>query len=140
MKRPPRNLTTARSADKVLRQINAELDRLRVRKDHRELIVDAARNRCAFRFRMEETIDGKTYTVVVAKMSEAQNRIQDNLAALHLWLRNRVISLERKIETLEEAFGAHIDVKMSNLPPGFGQHLLAVTCNPGIGGPTEEKK
>lgn len=132
MKAPIRNLTTARSTDRINIQINKELDRLRVRKDKRELIVDAAKNRCAFRFSIEETIEGKTYSVVVAKMSEAQNRIQDNMAALHLWLRNRVISLERKIETLEEAFGAHIDVKMSNLPPGFGGHLLAVTCNPGL--------
>ena len=30
----------------------AELDRLHVKKDHRELIVDASRNRCAFRFRL----------------------------------------------------------------------------------------
>ena len=135
MKNTPRNLTTARSSDRIVAQINKELDRLRVRKDARELVVDASRNRCAFRFSMEESMDGKNYKIVVAKVSEAQNRIQDNLAALHLWLRNRVISLERKIETLEEAFGAHIDVKMSNLPPGFGNHLLAVTCNPGLMGP-----
>lgn len=135
MKPQIRNLTTARSTDRINIQINKELDRLRVAKDKRELIVDATRNRCAFRFSIEETVDGKTYSVVVAKMSEAQNRIQDNMAALHLWLRNRVISLERRIETLEEAFGAHIDVKMSNLPPGFGSHLLAVTCNPRLEGP-----
>jgi len=135
MKSTPRNLTTARSTDRIVAQLNKELDRLHVKKDKRELIVDAAKNRCAFRFSIEEQIEGKTYCVVVAKMSEAQNRIQDNMAALHLWLRNRVISLERKIETLEEAFGAHIDVKMSNLPPGFGSHLLAVTCNPRLGGP-----
>jgi hypothetical protein len=128
-----RNLTTARSTDRINIQINKELDRLKVRKDKRELIVDATRNRCAFRFVIEETVDGQTYSVVVAKMSEAQNRIQDNMAALHLWLRGRVISLERKIETLEEAFGAHIDVKMSKLPPGFGAHLLAVTCNQQLG-------
>jgi argininosuccinate lyase len=135
MKSTPRNLTTARSTDRIMLQINKELDRLRVAKDKRELIVDASRNRCAFRFSIEQQVDGKTYSVVVAKMSEAQNRIQDNMAALHLWIRNRVISLERKIETLEEAFGAHIDVKMSNLPPGFGSHLLAVTCNPRLEGP-----
>jgi chorismate synthase len=135
VKNTPRNLTTARSTDRIVAQLNKELDRLRVRRDKRELIVDAAKNRCAFRFTMEEQIDGRTYTVVVAKMSEQQNRIQDNMAALHLWLRNRVISLERKIETLEEAFGAHIDVKMSNLPPGFGQHLLSVTMNPGLPAP-----
>lgn len=116
-------------------QINKELDRLHVAKDKRELIVDASRNRCASRFSIEQQFEGKTYSVVVAKMSESQNRIQDNMAALHLWIRNRVISLERKIETLEEAFGAHIDVKMSNLPPGFGSHLLAVTCNPRLEGP-----
>ncbi len=135
MKTALRNLTTARSTDRILAQINKELDRLRVAKDKRELIVDASRNRCAFRFVIEQYVDGRLYSVVVAKMSEAQNRIQDNMAALHLWLRGRVISLERKIETLEEAFGAHIDVKMSNLPPGFGSHLLAVTCNPRLEGP-----
>jgi len=129
MKASPRKLVTARSADKVIKQINNELDRLKVKKEHRELIVDASRNRCACRFQIQETFEGKVYTVVVAKMSDAQARPQDNLAALHLWLRNRVLGLERRIETLEEAFGAHIDVKMSNLPPSFGQHLLAVTCN-----------
>lgn len=135
MKASPRNLTTARSTDRIMLQINKELDRLHVAKDKRELIVDASRNRCASRFSIEQQFEGKTYSVVVAKMSESQNRIQDNMAALHLWIRNRVISLERKIETLEEAFGAHIDVKMSNLPPGFGSHLLAVTCNPRLEGP-----
>lgn len=134
MKQSIRNLTTARSTDRIMIQINKELDLLKVRKDKRELIVDATRNRCAFRFTIEQEVDGVMYYVVVAKMSEAQNRIQDNMAALHLWLRNRVISLERRIETLEEAFGAHIDVKMSKLPPGFGSHLLAVTCNPRLEG------
>lgn len=134
MKSALRNLTTARSTDRILAQIDKELDRLGVKKDRRELIVDASRNRCAFRFVIETAADGHLYKVVVAKVSEAQNRIQDNMAALHLWLRNRVISLERKIETLEEAFGAHIDVKMSNLPPGFGSHLLAVTANPRLEG------
>lgn len=136
MKKSPRRLTTARSADKILKQINSELDRIKVRADHRDIIVDAGKNRCGLRFRVESTIDGKLYYVVVAKLSERQPRVQDNLAALHLWLRDRNLSVERGIENFEEAFGAHVDVKMSNLPPGFGQHLLAMTVGPGLMGPT----
>jgi len=138
--KPPRHLTTARSTDKVLRQINAELDRLRVKQDQRDIIVDAVKNRCGLRFKIEEEIDGKNYHIVIAKVSESQDRVQDNLAALHLWLRGRNINIERKIESLEEAFGAHVDVKMSNLPPGFGQHLLAIKSVPGLAGPMASGK
>lgn len=133
MKMNPRKLVTARSADKVMRQINAELDRIGVRKDHRDLIVDATKNRCGLRFSIEQVIDGVTYRIVVAKLSEKQSRPQDNIAAVHLWLRNRNISIERGIESIEEAYGAHVDVKMSNLPPGFGKHLLAMTAGPLLG-------
>lgn len=131
-----RRLTTARSADKILKQIHAEMERIKVRKDHREIMIDAARNRCALRFQIEQDIDGHTYRVVVVKLCESQERVQDNLAALQLWLRNRNLSIERKIETLEEAYGAHVDVKMSELPPGFGKHLLAINTNPGLMGPS----
>lgn len=137
--KPPRHLTTARSTDKILRQINAELDRLNVRKDQRDIIVDAVKNRCGLRFRVDVEIDQKSYHVVVAKISESQSRVQDNLAALHLWLRGRNVNIERKIEGLEEAFGAHVDVKMSNLPPGFGEHLLAVKSIPGLVGPIAQR-
>lgn len=137
-KNSPRRLTTARSSDKVLKQINRELDYLKVRKEHREILVDAIKNRAALRFQMDQRIDGVDYSIVVSKMSDAQGRVQDNLAALHLWLRGRAISMERKIETLEEAFGAHVNLKMSNLPPGFGKHLLASTCNLALMGPEEK--
>ena len=124
MKNNIRRLTTARSTDKIIKQINNELDRLGIENDHREIMVDASRNRCAMRFIMVQCIDGKEYKIVITKGCKSQSRIQDNIGAIHLWLRNRVISLERGIEIMEEAFGAHIDVKLSVLPPSFGNHLL----------------
>jgi len=118
-----RKMDTCRSEGKVLRQIHALLDDLKVALDERMLPTDALTGKAALQFVIKWREKDQEYSAYIQKVSTKQDGLANNLAAIHLWLNNRCLNIRRGVETPAEAFGAHL-VKGSNVPASWGDHIL----------------
>jgi len=121
-------MDSVRSTSKIINQTNKLLDELEVLPTERQIATEAIYGKASLMFIIRWKEKDNEWHAYIQKNSTLQNGLENNLAAIHLWLQSRCLNIRRGIEAPGEAFGAHM-IKGSNVPPSWGEHFLGLKLN-----------